>query len=61
MVQGCPELRFPVEALLYVDRAVGMQALDGHLTAQTLVLTEENGGHAAGAEVPDDPVPVVEK
>ena len=38
VVQGCPELRFAVEALLDVHRAVGMQALYGHLAAQPLVL-----------------------
>jgi hypothetical protein len=59
VVQRCPELRLAVEALLDVDRAIGVQALDGDLAAETLVLAEEDRGHAAGAEVPDYPIAAV--
>ena len=61
VVQRCAELRLPVEALFDVHRAIGVQALYGHLAAQPLVLAQEDRGHAAGAEVPDYPIPVVKK
>ncbi len=61
VVQRCAELRLAGEALLDVGRAVGVQALDGNLAAETLVLAEEDGGHAAGAEVPDYPITAVKK
>jgi hypothetical protein len=59
MVQRRPELRLAVEALCDVLRAIGVQALHGHLAAEPLVLAQENGGHASRAEMPDYPIPVV--
>ena len=61
MVQRGAELRLAVEALFDVDRAVGVQALDGDLAAEALVLAQEDRGHAAGAEMPDYPIAAVEK
>ena len=61
VVQRRSELCLASEALLDVDRAVGMQALDGNLPSESLVLTEEDRRHAARAEVPQYPVAAVEK
>ena len=61
MVQRRSELCLTSEALLDVDRAVGMQALDGNLPSESLVLTEEDRRHAARAEVSQYPVAAVEK
>ncbi len=55
-----PELRLAREALLHVHGAVGMQPLDGDLAAEALVLAQEDGRHAAGAQVTDHPVAAVE-
>ena len=61
VVQRCAELRLAGEALLDVDGAVGVQALDGHLAAEALVLAEEDRGHAAGPQMPDYPIAAVKK
>jgi hypothetical protein len=36
-----------------------VQALHGDLAAEALVLAQENGRHAPGAEVPDHPIAAV--
>ena len=61
VVERRSELRLAGEALLHVDRAVGMQALDGHLPSESLVLTEEDRCHAARAEVSQYPVAAIKK
>ena len=61
VVERRSELRLAREALLDVDRAVGMQALDGNLPSEALVLAEEDRRHAARAEVPEYPIAAVEK
>ena len=61
MVQRGSELRLAGEALLHVHRAIGMQALDGNLPSEALVLTEEDRRHTARAEVPQYPIAVIKK
>jgi hypothetical protein len=60
VVQGSTELRLTVEAQFDVDRTVGMQALDGHLPPEALVLTEKDRCHAARAEVPQYPIAAIQ-
>src|SRR5829696_3010888 len=61
VVQRRSELRLTVEAQLYVDRAVGMQALYRHPPAETLVLAQEDGRHPARAEVPQYPIAAIKE
>ena len=61
MVERRTELRLALEALLHIDRAVGMQALHGNLPREALVLAQEDRGHATGAEMPDHPIAAVKQ
>ena len=56
MVERRAQLRLAHEALLDVAGAVGVQALDGDLAVEPLVVAEQDRRHAAGAEPPQDPI-----
>jgi hypothetical protein len=61
VVERSAELRLAQEALLHVVRAVGVEALDGDLAAEPLVLTQQDVRHPAQAEWPQHPITPVQK